>query len=141
MQQDARRIAEMADALSRLDETGGKKGLHIKLELPAITCVCGKTIKLIDSLETLNTGVVLTANNVCKGCREGKRYDLAHARIVCAKCKRVVQRIKPFKDPIDKFEYKAGRSYHTDGCPQCTGQDGTFKVIEKFLYRRKNNLT
>ena len=141
MQQNDRRLAEMVDALAKLPETDKEPGLHVNLELPDIECVCGKKIKLIDRLETLNTGVLLTVNNVCKGCREGHRYDKAHARIICAKCKRVVQRVKPFKDPIDHFEYKAGHNYHTDGCPQCTGQDGAYKVIEKFLYRRKNKLT
>lgn len=116
------------------------------INIPFETCVCGKKILMThENLETLNTGVFTCLNDVCKGCTEGHKIDKKFARIVCAKCKRVICRIDPHKDPITKFEFVAGRSYHLAECALCTpsedGQAKEYPIIEVKLWKQKNNIS
>lgn len=141
MDPETRRVMEMAHALDKLPVNNKPGGLSVTLTPPTVKCVCGKMIPDITGLDSLNTGVILAVSDVCKNCKEGHKYDASKARLVCVKCKRVVMHINPCRDKIDGFEFKAGKSYHLEGCPQCTGKDGEYKIIEKFLYKKKLNLT
>lgn len=105
------------------------------------TCVCGKQIHIMN-LESLNTGVFVTANDVCKNCKEGHQVDQKFARIVCAKCKKVFCRIRPGTDKTG-FTFVAGRSYHVQDCPQCRmhSDKKSFKIIEKALWDRTHGIS
>lgn len=113
-----------------------------KLVLPpeTQTCVCGKQVSLT-KLSSLNTGVFLTLNDVCKGCKEGARFDQTHARLVCARCKRVIMRIPPSTDKTG-FKFEANKSYHVDGCPQCDllSKKANFTIIEKAMWNRMHQI-
>ena len=100
-------------------------------------CICGKIVS-IDKLESVNTGVVMALNDVCKGCKQGEEIDKNYARIVCRKCKRVLARIKPVQDKTG-FTFKAGKSYHVVECGRCTPGVEKCYIIEKVLWDRKYN--
>ena len=99
---------------------------------PQERCVCGKLVP-ITTLEELDTGVFKTLNDVCKGCTEGKKIDRGLARIVCARCKRVLLRIKPATDKTG-FEFKAGKTYHVSECSLCNPDISECPIIEKVLW-------
>lgn len=105
-------------------------------------CLCGKQVD-ITVLEQLNTGVFITCNDVCKGCKEGHEADKRFARFVCAKCRRVLMRVRPGTDKTG-FKLEAGKSYHLAKCPACAGlQDKTdkgFPLIEKVVWNRSHNI-
>lgn len=103
------------------------------------TCCCGKDVDL-SKLDTLNTGVFLTHSDVCKGCKEGKRFDETHARLVCVKCKKVLMHIPPGVDKSG-FRFEANKSYHLEGCPQCdeSGRKN-FTIIEKAMWNRAHGI-
>lgn len=103
------------------------------------TCCCGKEVS-IDKLEPVNTGVFITHNDVCKGCKEGKRLDQTHARLVCAKCKKVLMHIPPGTDKSG-FSFEANKSYHLESCPQCdTSGKQNFTIIEKAMWNRTHGI-
>lgn len=106
------------------------------------TCVCKKQVT-IDKLSSLNTGVFITAGDVCKGCKEGEEYDRKHARIVCVKCKRVLMHIPPVTDKTG-FRFEANKSYHLNGCPQCepleAGKKQRHTIIEKAMWNRVHGI-
>lgn len=100
-------------------------------------CVCGKIVN-ISKLESINTGVVMALNDVCKGCKQGEEIDKNYARIVCRKCKRVLARITPAKDKTG-FTFKAGKNYHVIECGRCTPGVERCYIIEKVLWDKKHN--
>lgn len=105
------------------------------------TCVCGKQVNLDpDTLTVIDTGLFKTLNNVCRGCKAGSDIDRTHARLVCARCKRVLAHPEPMKDPKSGFAFEAGRSYHTDGCalckPSADGSQAAYPVIEALVHMR-----
>lgn len=116
-----------------------KKGLSLDTEE---ICVCGKHIR-IDSgkLTMVDTGLFRTVNNVCKGCVNGAEIDKAHARLVCARCKKVLAHPEPMEDPKTHFRMEAGRCYHTDGCALCSpaegGAEAEYPIIEAILWMRR----
>lgn len=136
--QDDGVLAEMAGVLASMPDTGKPTGLSIKESLTTV-CACGKKIHALTPtfFKFLNDGAVLFQNNVCPGCKEGEKLDASMARFVCVKCKRAWHRIEPAKDNTG-FAYKAGHSYHTDGCPYCAPEGKTsVRIIEKVLHDRK----
>ena len=118
------------------------------VEPPYDTCVCGKKVLLSSEvLEALDTGVFKTLNDVCTGCKNGKKIDSENARLVCSKCKRVLCRMEPHKDPTSGFVFKAGKTYHLESCALCNpspdGKSAPYKIIEVVLWNKlkKNNKT
>lgn len=116
-----------------------EKGLLVTDTLD--TCVCGRQVKLDpDTLTVIDTGLFKTLNNVCRDCKAGAEIDRTHARLVCARCKRVLAHPDPMKDPKSGFAFEAGRSYHTDGCALCNpakdGEQAAYPVIEALVYMR-----
>ena len=101
-------------------------------------CACGKLVSPT-KFTTLDTGVMVVVNNVCKGCKEGAKEDSELARIVCVRCKKVVARIKPQKDAKDGFVFEAGKSYHTDMCPGCVANAERSIIIEKRILELRKN--
>lgn len=108
-------------------------------------CVCGKSVRLSDGkLRMVDTGLFRTVNNVCKGCSRGDEIDRTHARLVCARCHKVLAHPEPMEDPKTHFRMEAGRCYHTDGCALCSPaanwEEAEYPVIEAILWmRRKSN--
>ncbi len=112
-----------------------------KIIIPQVqTCCCGKEVDLT-KLDALNTGVFVTLSDVCKGCKEGKRFDQTHARLVCVKCKKVLMHIPPGVDKTG-FSFEANKSYHLEGCPQCNAASKrqNFTIIEKALWNRTHGI-
>lgn len=115
------------------------------IEKPETTCVCGKRVfESPEVLHKLNTGIFTTLNDVCKGCAEGEKIDKETARIVCSRCKRVMLRITPSIDPVNKFEFKAGHTYHLDSCALCNpgpaGEEKEYKIIEALIWNKKHGI-
>lgn len=113
------------------------------LEIPKKQqCVCGKMVDY-SVLEQLNTGVFVTLSDVCKGCKEGHDVDKRSARFVCAKCKRVLMRVRPGTDKTG-FRLEAGKTYHLAKCPGCASAldktDKGFPLIEKVVWNRSHNI-
>ena len=97
-------------------------------------CACGK-VKPTAQMQVFNTGVVHAVDNICRGC---EHLDKGLARIVCVRCRVVVARVSPHKDPIG-FRFDAGRTYHTESCPVCdpSVENNRTLIIEQFLYHRE----
>lgn len=132
-------LKEAAKILSKLPPPKNQP-----LELPRKQqCLCGKEVD-ITVLEQLNTGVFITCNNVCKGCKEGHDADKRFARFVCAKCKRVLMRARPGTDKTG-FRLEAGKTYHLAKCPGCTPllekTDKGFPLIEKVVWNRSHGVS
>ena len=70
-------------------------------------------------------------NNVCQGC---ERLWKDHPRIVCCRCKTVVLRMEPIKDPKTGFVFERGKDYHIDTCPVCNPGQERSVIIEKKAY-------
>lgn len=104
------------------------------------TCVCGRHVTY-DKLKPVNTGVFHTWNDVCKGCKVGEEYDRTHARLVCARCKRVIMHLPPSVDKTG-FRFEANKSYHVESCPQCdaTLKKQSFTIIEKAMWNRTHGI-
>lgn len=136
--QDNAPLVEMAEVLASLRDDSKPSGLSLKESLTTV-CACGKTIHALTPtfFKFLNDGVVTFQNNICPGCKEGEKLDAEMARFVCVKCKRAWHRMPPVKDNTG-FAYKAGRSYHTDGCPYCAPEGkSSVRIIEKVIHDRK----
>lgn len=106
---------------------------------PEDYCVCNKIVP-ITKFPKFNTGVRVILNNVCKDCPNGKKLDAETAKVVCCKCRRVVARLQPGKDPMDGFIIKAGASLHVMECPNCDGfnEGKECQIIEKVIWQKKN---
>lgn len=116
-----------------------KSGLDINVEG---ICLCGKKVIMSpDGMEVVDTGLFKTVNHVCKGCRQGQEIDRTHARLVCARCHRVLAHPEPMKDPKNGFAMLAGRCYHTDGCAICRppkeGSQGQYPIIEALVHMKR----
>lgn len=116
----------------------------LDLNIPYETCVCGKQVLAsAKNLEELDTGVFKTLNDVCRGCEAGKKIDRENARIVCGRCKRIICRMEPHKDPVSGFVYKAGKTYHLESCALCNpdpdGKQVPYKIIEVTLWNKMRN--
>lgn len=132
---------DMGKALAKLPSLE-KSGLSIDVEG---VCLCGKKVLMSpDGMEVVDTGLFKAINHVCKGCRKGREIDRTHARLVCARCRRVLAHPEPMRDPRNGFSMEAGRCYHTDGCAICRppegGGQGQYPIIEALVYmkRRRN---
>ncbi|MEG1542911.1 MAG: hypothetical protein RR382_00105 [Tannerellaceae bacterium] len=79
----------------------------------------------------------MAISDVCKDCKHAEREDKLLARIVCAKCRRVVGRVTPLKDP-QGFVFEANKTYHVTGCGMCSNlpENTQLKVqiVEKLIY-------
>lgn len=109
---------------------------EVKILPPEETCACGKVVP-VSQLEMLDTGVFRTIGDVCKGCKHGHDLDKTTAKIVCARCKRVIVRVTPSRDKTG-FEFKAGKSYHLSECKLCTPEIERCPIIEKVIWDRKH---
>lgn len=127
-------VTEMVQLLSTLPPA---KPLPPVDNTPKETCVCGHT-KLVTDLEMLNTGAFLMPNDICKGCKKGKEIDKAAARIVCARCKKVVMRLKPATDKTG-FTFLPGKTYHLTECKLCNPSIDSANIVEKTLWDRARN--
>ena len=107
-----------------------------KILSPEEVCACGKKVPLID-LEEMNTGVFKSVGDICKGCKDGHRLDQLHAKIVCARCKRVIGRVKPATDKTG-FTFRAGKTYHLAQCGLCEPGIERCPIIEKILWDRNH---
>lgn len=108
------------------------------IETPKEKCACGKMVH-VNSLEALDTGVFKTLNDVCVGCKDGKKIDKELARVVCARCKRVIIRLKPAKD-VTGFTFEAGRTYHVSECSLCNPSIQRCPIIEKVLWNKRRHV-
>lgn len=108
------------------------------IDTPMEKCVCGKMVP-VASLESLDTGVFKTLNDVCIGCPDGKKIDKELARVVCARCKRILIRLKPATDATG-FKFEAGRTYHVSECSLCNPNIQRCPIIEKVLWNKSHNV-
>lgn len=109
---------------------------EVKILEPEEVCACGKKVPIV-SLEELDTGVFKTIGDVCKGCAAGHKLDREHAKIICARCKRVICRITPATDKTG-FSFKAGKVYHLVRCGLCEPGVEQCQIIEKVLWDRSH---
>lgn len=100
-------------------------------------CGCGK-MKAIRNFSVKDSGVVKYLDNICHECPHTADLE-QQAVIICAQCKKVAGRMEPVKDPTG-FEFKSGKTYHTDQCPFCNPSLTKFPIIEKLLYDRKRGV-
>lgn len=108
---------------------------EVKLYGPLDKCACGNNVP-VTMFKQMNSGVVQFSNNICPGCKEAEKLDKETARIICIHCKKVVARLKPVKEK-NGFVYQAGRTYHSDACPECKPDLTESQIVEKVIYQRK----
>lgn len=96
-----------------------------------IKCACGKWQKAVE-MPIRFTGVLNIVDNVCPQCAG---QDKGMARIVCARCKQVVARMKPHRDQHG-FTYREGVYYHVEECPGCVPETRQSMIVEKILFLR-----
>lgn len=141
---DDERFKKLQDTLTGLEDTiPAPKEKPVVEEDPTETCICGKKVLASpDVLHSLNTGVFNILNDVCKGCEAGEKLDRENARIVCMRCKRVMLRMTPHVDPVTKFEFKAGKTYHLEGCALCDPDPNgkEYKIVEVLMWKHKHNI-
>lgn len=101
-----------------------------------INCACGYP-KLQSDMPTMISPVVgVVCNNICSGCI--KTYEDA-CSLCCATCKSTFMHFLPRK-AASGYEYKKGRIYHTEHCPNCAKQATGARIIEEYLWCSKNNI-
>lgn len=130
--QDRAMLAEYARILSTLP----KSSAHILTTSPTYECVCGKHVP-IEKLSFKDSGAVKFLNNVCTDCKSGNKHDRETARIICMRCKNVLMRIPPSKDPVTGFQFKANTTYHLPECILCHDGLKSANIIERTLWDRK----
>lgn len=101
-----------------------------------LKCMCGHRRRRSD-MPRVSSGVVVFSDNVCRGCV--KKYAQL-ATVVCAKCKDVLGRVEPGRDPKDRFTFESGLVYHVLHCDLCTPGVGSTEVIERILWRKDQNI-
>lgn len=112
-----------------------KSESEVKLYGPMDNCACGKKVP-VTTFPMMHSGVVQFPNNICPGCKEAEKLDRETARIICVRCRKVVARLKPVKEK-NGFIYQAGRTYHSDACPECKPNLTESQIVEKVIYMRK----
>ena len=127
-------IEDLINAVSNMDKPD-----HDLSKVPGISdgkikCICDKW-KNATELEQIHTGVVGALSNVCRDCAEGLKHDREMSRIVCVKCKTVVARIQPHRDP-DGFRFMPNASYHIAQCAHCVPGLESSDIIEKLAHQR-----
>jgi hypothetical protein len=123
------------EALRVVEDVAGTPD-YAKLLEDKITCVCGRKLPL-SLFPIKNTGVIDVVYNVCPECAKDAN-ELAH--LCCTRCRTTVGHIYPHKEPTG-FEFKAGKFYHLNSCPQCsTKEKGKADIVEKVLFFKLNNI-
>ena len=84
-----------------------------------------------------DSGVAAYRDNVCFGCRT-KYCKLA--KIICVRCQEVVGHLEPATDPQDKFKFESNSVYHMCTCAKCCIDVESAEIVERILWRTKNNL-
>lgn len=133
---DDNTLNKMRELLDRLPP-----GPALPLVEPEEKCVCGKTVP-IKNLKIANSGIKTYISDVCKDCPNGDKLDKETAKLVCYKCGKVVARLSPGEDPIDKFVIKPGKTLHLMECTFCSPPDNGEKgkeyyIVEKLIWQKK----
>ena len=126
-------MREAADLLKKMEAERPAKNISLDINQRE-DCCCGES-GYASRFSPLNTGVLDILNNVCEGCVQGQKMDKELARIVCHSCRKVVLRVAPHRDN-DGFEFKGGRTYHTNACPVCKPGIESSLIAEKAIFMK-----
>ena len=85
----------------------------------------------VSEVRRINTGVLEAIDTTCKECLK-EVHDLSI--VVCCRCKRVVSRFTPFRDPTNGFQFQKGKAYHVESCPRCEAGITESVIIEKYIH-------
>jgi len=97
-----------------------------------VLCQCGKRLDLMEIRhQRVWTGVFHALDAMCGECR---RMARGMALLACCRCRKIVARVPPCRDPGHELE--AGRVYHLDSCPACGAGDMSIVLEHKIRNRR-----
>jgi hypothetical protein len=122
----------MSDVLGKLKEIVDQMPEAPKAPTPVIEadrvlCACGKKKIHISEVKRLRTSTGFVLDYICDEC---ERMVPNHSRIVCLRCRKVVSRMPPHKDPSG-FVFEARKFYHVDACPDCQPGLTSSNLLEK----------
>lgn len=125
-------VAELINQLSKLPDAPTILPPPALDDLQLMTCACNKVKSAVEMPEI--KGEFMTyRDNLCVGCEHMGRGLVT---VICLKCRRVLMRFEPVKDPATGFRYEAGKVYHCDSCPTCIPGLTDSNIVEKLVYEQ-----
>jgi hypothetical protein len=133
---DNRLLQEYIDITKKLPPPVPPRIVTLLDDVNFMLCMCGKRKRKVD-MPPRHSGVVRFHDNICRGCvAQAKDW----AAVVCTRCKEVVARMEPGGKEKDGWTFKRNGIYHVVNCASCCPGLESVEIVERILWRQRNNL-